>query len=282
MIAQTSLDRNGRKMKNFGMSLCVRALLRRSLVVCLALVTVCALLLLTTVNVLASTVTINDQAGVLDAGRVQAEAAQLPVPVLIYTTKTFTGDLNALRQSTIEQLPNQDSIAIGIVPGIDIAHRLISIRYGANVQLSDCQANDAISAAYSNYEHGGNYTSATIAAIDSLRGALGGGGINPVWMPISILLGIGGIVFIVFARRRRRRGGSDDPSRSDSRKWPLTPSTEPEAWADANPYYDGNYPRSPSPGGNPGGGVGIGGAIGGFGGGAGGGGSSGGGAEGHF
>jgi hypothetical protein len=167
------------------------------------------------------------------------------------------------------------------------------------VHLSDSQANDAVSAFISNYHNGGNYTSATIAAIDSLRGALGASGINPVWIPVSILLGIGGVVFIVFARRRWRRGGSGAPSRIGSRKWPLTPSTEPEAWADSSPYYNGNYPMSPSPGGNDsggeenypmspspggtpggGGGAGFGGAIGGFGGGAGGGGSSGGGAVG--
>ena len=151
----------------------LRVPIRHSIVVCLALVTVCALLLLTTVNVLASTVTINDQAGVLDAGRVQADAAQLPDPILIYTTKTFTGDQDALNQSTREQLPDQNSIAIGI----DTVHRHLSIQAGTKVQLSDSQASDALSAFQSNY-NGGDYTGATIAAIDSLRNALGGCGIN--------------------------------------------------------------------------------------------------------
>jgi hypothetical protein len=231
------------------------------------------------------------------------------VPVLIFTTKTFTGDLDAFYQYTSEQLPDQDSIAIGIVPGIDISHRLISIVAGTNVQLSDSQTNNAVSAAISNYENGGGYTGATIAAIDSLKGALGDGGMTPLGVAVLVLLGLVVVVLIVIARRRRRRGGSDDPSRIGSRKWPLTPGTEPEAWADSYPYYNGNYPMSPSPGGNdgggdenypispspsgnPGGGTGIGGASGGFGGGVGGasggfgggvgGGSSGGGAEGHF
>ena len=165
MRPQTSLYRTGRKMKKFAISLFLRVPIRHSIVTCLALLTVCALLLLTTVNVLASTVTINDQAGVLDAGRVQADAAKLPDPMLIYTTKTFTGDQDALNQSTREQLPDQDSIAIGI----DTVHRHLSIQAGTNVQLSDSQASDAVSAFQSNYDNGGDYTSATIAAIDSIQ-----------------------------------------------------------------------------------------------------------------
>jgi hypothetical protein len=135
---------------------------------------VCALFLLTTINVQASTVTINDQAGVLDAGRVQTDAAQVPNPMLIYTTKTFTGDQDALNQSTREQLPDQDSIAIGI----DTVHRHLSIQAGTNVQLSDSQASDAVSAFQSNYDNGGDYTSATIAAIDSIQNTYNSNGSN--------------------------------------------------------------------------------------------------------
>src|SRR5260370_3011957 len=72
-------------MKNI--SICLGAPVHRSIFACLALVTVCSLFLLTTLHVEASTVTINDQAGVLDAGQVQADAAHLPDPILIYTTE---------------------------------------------------------------------------------------------------------------------------------------------------------------------------------------------------
>ena len=164
-------------MKNI--SICLGAPVHRSIFACLALVTVCSLFLLTTLHVEASTVTINDQAGVLDAGRVQADAAQLPDPMLIYTTKTFTGDQDALNQSTREQLPDQDSIAIGI----DTVHRHLSIQAGTNVQLSDSQASDAVSAFQSNYDNGGDYTSATIAAIDSIQNTN-----NPNVLPGIILL----------------------------------------------------------------------------------------------
>jgi hypothetical protein len=198
-------------MKKFAISLFLRVPIRHSIVTCLALLTVCALLLLTTVNVLASTVTINDQAGVLDAGRVQADAAKLPDPMLIYTTKTFTGDQDALNQSTREQLPNQDSIAIGI----DTVHRHLSIEAGTNVQLSDSQASDAVSAFQSNYDNGGDYTSATIAAIDSIQNTYNSNGfpviigfLIPIFFMIVVaVLGVLKIIPVTFEWRGSGGGG---------------------------------------------------------------------------
>ena len=261
MIPQTPIYRDVRKMERLVISLCLRAPIRRSIVARLAIVTVCMLFLFTTMNVQASTVTINDQAGVLDARRVQAEAAQLPVPVLIFTTKTFTGDQDAFNQYTREQVPDQTSIAIGI----DTVHVIISIEAGANVQLSNSQANDAYSGAVSNYESGGGYTGATIAAIDSLQGALGGGGMTPLGMAVLILLGLVVVGLIVIAKGWRRRRDDGDP-----RIW--------------NPYYGGIYPPPGTPpsawyGGFDGG---AGGSSGGGTGGSSGGESSGGGAGGHL
>jgi hypothetical protein len=264
MRPQTQRDQNVGKKENYGMSLCLRAPVRRCILACLALVTVCSLFLLTTMHVQANTVTINDQAGVLDVGRVQAEAAQLPDPMLIYTTKTFTGDQDALDQSTRAQLPDQNAIAIGI----DTVHRNLSIEAGTTVQLSNSQASDALSAFQSNY-NGGDYTGATIAAIDSLQNALsGGGGLTPLGVAVLILLGLAVVVLIVFAIRRRRRGGSDGSPRIGS-------------WTTPYPffYYGEIHPTSTPPSGNYDGGAGMsgGGASGSFGGG-----STGGGAGGHF
>jgi len=224
MRPQTHRDRNGGKKENGGMSLCLRAPVRRCIVACLALVTVCSLFLLTTVTVQANTVTINDQAGVLDAGRVQAEAAQLPVPMLIYTTKTFTGDQDALDQSTRAQLPDQNAIAI------DTVNKHVSIEAGTNVQLSNSQASDALSAFQSNY-NGGDYTGATIAAIDSLRGALGGGGISPlgVILAIIVVLAVVSLVIGIIIMRRGRGGSGTTP-------YPYYP------------YYGEIYPPPPSSG----------------------------------
>src|SRR5215470_18560682 len=209
MLAQKHACNLG-KQENVVKSIGLGAPVPRSILACLALVTVCALFVLTTVTVQADTVTINDQAGVLDTGKVQAEAAQLPVPVLIYTTDTFTGDQDALNRSTRAQLPDQNTIAIGI----DTVNKHVSIEAGTTVQVSDSQASDAVSAFQSNY-NGGDYTGATVAALDSLHNALGGGGgSNPVWVAVAILLGLVVVVAVVIAIRRRRRGGSDGPPRS--------------------------------------------------------------------
>ena len=186
------------------MGLCLRERIRHSIFLCLALVTMFSMFLLTTVTVQADSVTINDQAGVLDAGRVQAEAAKLPVPILIYTTKTFTGDLDALNTYTQEQLVNT-AIAIGI----DTVHRQLSIEAAGIVPLSDSEASNAVSAFRSNYDNGGDYTSATIAALDSVQNALSGYyNYNP-FQCIGGLLGIVVffvVVYFVGANAIRRRG----------------------------------------------------------------------------
>src|SRR5258708_18975058 len=189
-------------MKNI--SICLGAPVHRSIFVCLALVTVCSLFSLTTLHGEASTVTINDQAGVLDAGQVQADAAHLPDPILIYTTETFTGDQSALDQSTRAQLPDQNAIAIGI----DTVERHFSIEAGTNVQLSDSQASDAYSAFRSNYDNGGDYTSATIAAIDSVQNALSGGGIDPFLLAVWCVLFLGGMgLFLLLSKNHGGGGG---------------------------------------------------------------------------
>ena len=208
MIPQTHIYRNVLRSENFVMSLCIRAPIRRSIFTCLALVMVCALFLLTTVNVQASTVTINDQSGVLDAGRVQAEAAKLPVPILITTTNTFTGNQDALNTSTREQvtnpvMSNPDAIAIGI----DTVHRNISIEAGTNVSLSDSQASDAVSAFQSNIDTGGDYTNATIAALDSVQNALSR--IHLFQFIIGLLVVVGFLViFVIWEGEGSFRGGS--------------------------------------------------------------------------
>jgi hypothetical protein len=227
-----------------------------------------SLLLLTTLNVQASTVTIKDQAGVLNAERVQAEGAKLPVPVLIYTTKTFNGDQDALNQYTREQLPNQNAIAIGI----DTVHRHLSIESGTSVQLSDSQASDALSAFQNNF-NGGDYTGATVAAIDSLQNTLSGGGssgggITPLGVAVAILLCLALVVFVVIVIIRRKTGGNDGPPRGGGKRT-MGPLYTPY------PYYGANHPISappPTQSGNYGGGAG----------GSFGGGSSGGGAGGNF
>src|SRR5260370_18910065 len=189
-------------MKNI--SICLGAPVHRSIFACLALVTVCSLFLLTTLHVEASTVTINDQAGVLDAGQVKADAEHLMDCILSYTPETFTGDKSALDQSTRAQWPDQNAIAIGI----DTVQRHFSIEAGTNVQLSDSQASDAYSAFRSNYDNRGDYTSATIAAIDSVQNALSGGGIDPFLLAVWCVLFLGGMGLFLLLSKNHGGGAS--------------------------------------------------------------------------
>ncbi|HTD19168.1 MAG TPA: hypothetical protein VK667_06510, partial [Ktedonobacteraceae bacterium] len=78
----------------------IRARVRRPNFIYLAVAAAFSLFLLTALNAQANTVTIDDQSRVLDVGKVRAEAAKLANSMLIYTTKTFNGDQNALNQST--------------------------------------------------------------------------------------------------------------------------------------------------------------------------------------
>ena len=228
----------------------IRARVRRPNFIYLAVAAAFSLFLLTALNAQANTVTIDDQSRVLDVGKVRAEAAKLANSMLIYTTKTFNGDQNALNQRTREQLPNQDSIAIGI----DTVQRHLSIESGTNVKLSDSQASDAVSAFRNNY-NGGDYTGATIAAIDSLQSALTGGGSssNPVGVVIGILIALGAIILAVFAVIRFRRRPPQSGGRGGR-------------WIGASPYFGGAHTTGTYSSGSYGGGAG-----GGFGGGGGGG-----------
>lgn len=233
----------------------------------LAIVSALFLFFLVSLNAQANTVTINDQSGVLNVARVRSEAAKLSDPILLFTTKTFTGGQDALYQHTRAQLPGQNAIAIGI----DTVHRHLSIESGTSVKLSDSQASDAVSAFQNNF-NGGDYTGATIAALDSLQSALSGSSMTPLGAGIAIFLVLGVVALLLFAIARWRRS-------------PRRPPRSGGGWRRGTwgmPYYGGYYGETRNPGSNTGGSY-DGGAGGSFGGGGfGGGGSTGGGAGGSF
>jgi len=133
----------------------------------LALIAVLSLWLIGTMSVLAATVNISDPVGLLNASQVSSEGSALPYPLNIYTTDTFSGtnqDFNQRAQSHLDT-PNL------IVMAIDSGRHYVAIVSGRDVPLSNSQANDAVRAFSSGYQNGG-YTSATIAAIHSLRDSL--------------------------------------------------------------------------------------------------------------
>ena len=160
------------------------------------------LVLFSTLSAHAASILIDDQARVLDVNRVRAEAAMLPCPMLIYTTRVFGGEQEAFNEATRQRLPNQYALVIGI----DVLHRHVSIQSGTEVNLSDSQANDAVIAFRDSYNDG-DYTGATLATLDSLHDALTGMS-GHSWLASTMgylfYMGIGALI-IFFALRRRKR-----------------------------------------------------------------------------
>lgn len=142
-----------------------RGLLFGLLAFCAALM----LLAITSAKVFADTVNIVDNAHVLDVAQVTDQASQLSDPVSIYTNNTFTGTTDAFDQFTTTFIgPNDSNL---IVINIDTVHRHLAIVGGTMVSLSNDQYAAAIQAFKDNFNNG-DYTGATIAALQSLNAAL--------------------------------------------------------------------------------------------------------------
>lgn len=210
----------------------------------------------------AKTVTIHDQARVLNATSVQEAGAKFPNDLLIYTTNTFNGDLDALNVEARKLIPYQQAIVIDI----DTVHRNVSIQSGTSVSLSNQQARDAVSS-FGDAFHKDNksdYTSATIAVISSLQGALNHeqSSLTPAGIVVAIVLSVvllGALIMIVVALGRQRGSSMGGGPRRSGGRGPFYGG--PSTYTHVNTYT----PPSSSGGGSFGGG-----------------GSTGGGAGGHF
>jgi hypothetical protein len=143
--------------------------LMMSLIVTLA--TFC-LLLFTTRGSLADTVNISDKAGVLNTSQVQSEAANLSYPVNIYTMNNYTGSESAFNQEAVRTLNDAHNPRL-IIIAIDTRNRFLAIVGGKEVSTANSVYNDAVNAFKNNF-NGGDYTGATIAALQSLQSSLGG------------------------------------------------------------------------------------------------------------
>lgn len=144
----------------------------------------CAALCLTVITALAAfadTVHVYDAAHVLDQTQVQNEATNLPYPVDIYTTNSFTGSASAFDQRTMEHIGNNLNL---IVIAIDTVHHHLAIVGGKDVPLSNDQYAAAISSFKDNF-NGGDYTGATIVALQSLESSLNGSSSNSASGPPS-------------------------------------------------------------------------------------------------
>jgi hypothetical protein len=151
-------------------------------------------------------VRIYDHAHVLESSSVQKAASNLPYPFDIYTTSTFRGDTRAFDQTTIRKLGGNPE---RIVMAIDTLHRHLYIARGGRVPLSESEISSTVNAFVTHFGSG-DYTGATVAAIETLRRSLSGertssflSAVFPVLLCLSLLLlaAVG-----VFGLMRRRLG----------------------------------------------------------------------------
>jgi hypothetical protein len=199
------------------------------------------LIVITAPVAFADAVHIYDAAHVLDQAQVQNEAANLSYPVDIYTTNTFTGSASVFDQRTAGHIGHNLNL---IVIAIDAIHHHLAIVGGKDVPLSNDQYASAISSFKDSF-NGGDFTGATIAALQSLEGSLNGSSSNSSSVPpgnqvdtssyndqpaasafpidlsaiaciigLIALLVIGGIFFIVVRAIGRRAGASYGPPRT--------------------------------------------------------------------
>jgi hypothetical protein len=185
----------------------------------LALAIALCLLFVTSLLAVANTVYISDAANVLDQNQVRNEAAALPNPISIYTTKTFSGTKSEFDQQTKNHITSPNMIVIAI----DTKNHRLAIVGGSSVTLSNSQYQDAVQSFKNSFGSNG-YTGATIAAIQTLHNDLGsapsGNNNNGATVPTSsggffssllIPLCFVGVFFLVivgvlFAVRRRMFG----------------------------------------------------------------------------
>jgi ABC-type cobalt transport system substrate-binding protein len=204
-----------------------------------ATLAVLCLLLVTSTVALASSVNIYDRGNILNASQVSSEASALPKPVDIYTVPNFNGSTQAFTNNAKQSINSPDKIVIAIEP------HYMTVVGGKNVGLSNSQYTDAVSAFISDYKSHSSYTSATIAAIHSLRDNLSGSGLASSVGGGSGLFGtlccvglIALIIIAVFAIVRRR--GGNRGSFGGFRQNP--PVYDPYNQGPYPPNYQGPYP----------------------------------------
>jgi hypothetical protein len=207
------------------------------------------LLCITATATFADTVNIYDKAGVLDQAKVRSEASSLSYPIDIYTTSNFTGSSSSFDQTTKNSLKKSNLIVIAI----DTTHRHLAIVGASGVSLSNSQYTDARNAFANNFSNN-DYTSATVAALQSLRNASGNsGGVSVPGLGSSAGgIGFGAICCIgflilaaiaFFAVVRGRKRGAGFFNRGFNRG-PVAPPYDPNY----NQYNQGGYPPNYGPG----------------------------------
>ena len=164
----------------------------------------------------AAAVSIHDDSHVLDATKVQNEAASLPDPVEVYTTVKDADDKAAFDQATQARV----TAATVVVIAVNTQSHHLAIRTGNSSRITQQAAATATQAFIDTYKSSSDYTAATIAALGSMRSAIPAGapaGNKPVQHTSSsrssggvsiigllcLLVVVAGVV-VFFLRRRRK------------------------------------------------------------------------------
>jgi hypothetical protein len=184
-------------------------------------------LLLPAVAAWAGVVNIYDAAHVLDATRVQNAAATLPEPVSIYTTTKDAEDNAAFDRETQSHVTASKIIVIAV----NTQSHHLAIRTGAESGVAQNDAVAATQAFVTSFKNTGDYTSATIAALDSMRAAIQravgtnagqsrrGASSSTSWASSLLCLGVVAILVVAAAavviNLRNRRGRAAPPGLGD-------------------------------------------------------------------
>ncbi|MFE3188579.1 hypothetical protein ACFXHA_06190 [Nocardia sp. NPDC059240] len=188
---------------------------------------VVGVILLATGTAAAGPVTVHDDSKVLDVTKVTNAAMQLTDPVQIFTTQKFSDDRGKFDQETQAHVSGSSDVVLAI----NTKSGFFTIRTGTNSHIKDTSA--AGSAFQNGLGSNHDYTSATIAALGSLKSATGQGAPtgakagNPAPAPVAKpaakssgfgwlgllcpIVIIGGIIAAVVAFLRRRRNPPPPP-----------------------------------------------------------------------
>lgn len=182
-------------------------------------IAICSLWLMTIVNAWASVNKIADAAGILDQNQVRSAGSSLRYPIDIYTTQNFSGTSLQFEQRARGHVTNANMI----VMAISTNPRRVTVVAGSAVPLSNSAADSVISSFRNSYQSsGGDYTSATVSALQTLGNVVStgpvergrsrgpnpapasGGGLNGLWCLVGLVI-LGLLAFFVI--KGRRSGG---------------------------------------------------------------------------
>src|SRR5213078_645442 len=211
----------------------------------LASITALCLVFFLTITAFAGSVSISDQAGVLNASQIRSAASSLRYPLNIYTVNNFSGSTSSFDQRAASHVTNGN-----IVISISTNLQHVTIQYGRNVPLNNATANNAVSAFISSYKSNHDYTSATTSSIYSLESSLGSsgsggqtssGGSNIFGISARCLVGLiilGVLLFFVLRRNRNRPQYANQ-----NYGQPYPPNYGPQYPQYPSNYGQGNYPQ---------------------------------------